>query len=301
METTTSPFLSRLERLIEGESGSRVLSYLLIPLLIIAAVVLPPVSGPERILSAGHSTIGWDGGAVMDPDGTQLTFPAEGLAGPIQAKLTAIPRVNFLEGSAGKLWLPAAEALPNWLIPKSPLYTVGVRGTMPEAASLTLPIPNDAEPYETLDLYTWNTESESWEWLPSQLLPEDDLIEAHLDAVPGSVVVMQTNPRPLSASADLLPGGDLPVEGRQALTEINPAGLSLGNAGTIEGNQALLPESSPDASYGVIPTLRNWDDAGTVRTDLINNLLISSEQQETHIAAIEALVTGNLYAGIDLD
>ena len=301
METTTSPFLSRLERLIEGESGSRVLSYLLIPLLIIAAVVLPPVSGPERILSAGHSTIGWDGGAVMDPDGTQLTFPAEGLAGPIQAKLTAIPRVNFLEGSAGKLWLPAAEALPNWLIPKSPLYTVSVRGTMPEAASLTLPIPNDAEPYETLDLYTWNTESESWEWLPSQLLPEDDLIEAHLDAVPGSVVVMQTNPRPLSASADLLPGGDLPVEGRQALTEINPAGLSLGNAGTIEGNQALLPESSPDASYGVIPTLRNWDDAGTVRTDLINNLLISSEQQETHIAAIEALVTGNLYAGIDLD
>jgi len=301
METTTSPFLGRLERLIEGELGRRLLSYMLIPLLVIAAVVLPPISGLERILSAGHATIGWDGGSVVDSDSTQLTFPAEGLTEPIRAKLTAIPRMNFLEGSAGEVWLSAAEALPNWLIPKSPLYTVSIRGAMPKAAALTLPIPNNAEPYETLDLYTWNTESETWQWLPSQLILEDDLIEAKLDVVPASVVVMQTNPRPLSASADLLPGSDLPSEGRQALTEISPAGLSLGSAGTIDGDQALLPESSTDASYAVMPTLRNWDDAGTVRTDLINNLLISSEQQETHIAAIEALVTGNLYAGIDLD
>ncbi len=301
MDITTNPFLGRLERLFEGKWGSRLLSYLLIPLLIIAAVLLPPISGLERVLSAGHTTIGWDGGAVVDPDGTQVTFPAEGLSEPIKVKLTAIPRVNFLEGSAGKAWLPAAEALPNWLIPKSPLYTISVRGDTPEIATITSPIPNDAEPYETLDLYTWNEEIEAWEWVPSQLIPGDDLIEARLDYVPTSWVVMQTNPRPLSVAADLPVGTDIPAEGREALTEIHPTGLSLGGDGGIEGDVSSLPQAAADVSYAVMPTLRNWDDSGVVRTDLVNNLLISLEQQEAHIAEIEALVTGNLYAGIDLD
>ena len=301
MDTTTSPFLNRLEYLVEGKWGSRLLNFLLIPLLIIAAVLLPPISGLERVLSAGHTAISLDGGAVVDPDGTQVTFPAEGLSEPIKAKLVSIPRLNFLEGSAGADWVPAAEALPNWLVPKSPLYVLSVRGSRPTAVIFTVPIPNDAEPYETLDLYTWNAEAGAWEWVPSQIIPEDDLIEARLDYMPTSVMVMQTNLRPLGVAADLPAGGDVPDEGREALTEIYPAGLSLGGDGLIEGDASALPQATADVSYAVVPTLRNWSDDGIVRTDLINNLLISSEQQEAHIAAIEALVAGNLYAGVDLD
>ena len=131
MDTSTEPFLGRLEQLLEGQQGISVLSYVLIPLLVIAAVLLPPISGLERVLSAGHTTVGWDGGAVADPDGAQLTIPAEGLNEPIKAKIKSIPRVSFLEGSAGKMWVPAAESLPNWLIPKSPLYTICLLYTSP--------------------------------------------------------------------------------------------------------------------------------------------------------------------------
>ena len=301
MDMTTSPFLHRLERLLEGKWGRRFFNLFLIPLLIVAIVLLPPISGLDRLLSAGHTAIGWDGGAVVDPDGTQVTFLAEGLSEPIKVKLEAIPRVNFLEGSAGKEWIPAAEALPNWLIPKSPLYALSVRGSMPGAVIFTVPIPNDAEPYETLDLYTWNAETGAWEWVPSQLILEDDLIEARLDYMPTTVMVMQTNPRPLGVAADLSVGMDVPAEGRDVLTEIHPAGLRLGGDGGVEGDVSVLPQATADVSYAILPTLRNWGDDGIVRTDLINNLLVSREQQELHIAAIEALVVGNLYAGVDLD
>ncbi|MDH7484698.1 MAG: cellulase family glycosylhydrolase [Anaerolineae bacterium] len=298
---TTGPFLGRLEWLLEGKWGSRLLSFVLIPLLVIAALLLPPISGLERVLSVGHVPIGWEGGALVDPDGTQVTFPAEGLGEPIKAKLEAIPRVSFLEGSAGSEWVIAAENLPNWLIPKSPLYVLSVRGREPAAVIFTLPIPNDAEPHETLDLYTWNSESTAWEWLPSQIIPEDDLIEARLDDVPVSVMVMQTNPHPLRVAADLPPGADVPAAGREALTEVYAMGLNLGGDGSIEGDVHALPQAAADVSYAIVPMLRNWYEDGTVRTDLINNLLVSREQQEVHFAAIEALVVSGLYAGVDLD
>ena len=301
MDITKTPFLSRLERVFDGEWGSRLLSFLLIPLLIIAAVLLPPISGLDRVLSAGHTAIDWGGGAVVDPDGSQATFAADSLNEPIKAKLETIPRVSFLEGSAGGEWVVAAENLPNWLIPKSPLYVLSVRGREPEAVTFSLPVPNDAEPHETLDLYTWNAEGEAWEWLPSQIILEDDLIEAQLDYTPASVMVMQTNPRPLRVAADLPAGAGVPAAGGEALTEVYATGLSMGDGGGIEGDGGSLPQAAADVSYAVVPTLRNWYDDGTVRTDLVNNLLVSREQQEAHIAAIEALVVGSLYAGVDLD
>ena len=38
----------------------------------------------------------------------------------------------------------------------------------PEKIDLKIPIPNEAEPYSTLDLYAWN--GQSWAWIPSQYL-----------------------------------------------------------------------------------------------------------------------------------
>jgi spore germination protein YaaH len=301
METTSHPFLSRVERLFEGKWGSKVVSYVLIPLLIIAALLIPPISGLERILGAGHTLIAMEGGAVVDPDGAQLMFPSEGLIEPIRVRLEAIPRVSFLEGSAGKQWLRAAEALPTWLIPKSPLYTVSLRGQAPQATTFSSPIPNDSEPYETLDLYTWNAAAGEWEWLPSQIIGEDEAIEGQWDKIPGSIVVMQTNPLALSVAADLPAGLNAPAEADNALTEIHAFGLTLGGDGAIEGDQSALPQAGGGTSYSVWPIVRNWDDSGIVRTDLVNNLLITPDAWDVHFAAIEALVAGRLYAGIDLD
>ncbi|HIC90395.1 MAG TPA: hypothetical protein EYP04_13470, partial [Anaerolineae bacterium] len=177
METTPpEPILPGLTRLLEGKVSSRIINFILIPALLILCLALPPISLFERVSSIGTELITLEHRAVVDPDGTQVTFSVQGLeTDNARARLYSIPRELFIAGDAGKKWLPAAEALPNYLIPKSPLYVLEVKHGHPEGATLTVPIPNDAEPYETLDLHSWDPDAGEWKWLPSHVIIEDDV------------------------------------------------------------------------------------------------------------------------------
>jgi len=130
--------------LVKSKWGTWVINLGLVPILILAGVFLPPISAGKRIVEGGYTPIGGNRWSVADPDGTQLTVLPEGLSGQLSVKLTAIPRLNFLEGSAGKHLLKAAESLPLHLDVKSPLYLISWRGAEPRAAILTIPIPNDS-------------------------------------------------------------------------------------------------------------------------------------------------------------
>ena len=183
MSSRSNPF----ELILESRFGGVVINFILIPLLILSALLLPPISLADRLLSIGYESIGRDGGAVQDPDGTQITFPEEGIDRSFRVKLSAVPRSLFLEGSAGDNLLAAAESIPPNLIMKSPYYQIQVKGSSPEQANLKIPIPNEAEPYSTMDLYAWN--GESWVWLSSrQGLDENTLeentIEVEMDFLP---------------------------------------------------------------------------------------------------------------------
>jgi hypothetical protein len=299
METTGSPTLRNLERLLTTKTGTRLLTAVIL-ILVAATLVLPPVSLGERILDRGHQVIPLEGGAVVDPDGTQVTFPATAMTGPAKVKLTSIPRTIFLEGSAGKALVAAAQAIPNTLIPRGPLYTLSLRGRdKPAAATLTVPIPNDSEPYETLDLYTWD--GTAWRWLPSQVIYEDIMLEARLNTVPANFIVMQTAPRTPSVAGSLAVGAKVPLEGNEALAEVRAAGLYLGGNGSLEGNPAELPKVEPGSGYAIIPWVRNWSEDGVVRTDLINNLLVSREWQDRHIAALTEMAVSHLYPAVSID
>ena len=169
---------------------SRGINFVLIPLLILAALLLPPISLKDRILGMGYTAINQDNWSVEDPDGTRLEIPPAVLSGSVKVKLTLVPRLDFLQGTAGKELVEAARAIPDNLDMRSPVYQIALRGEMPAEAVLTVPIPNDAEPYNTLDLYTWT--GEEWQWLPSHVIAEDDVIVARLSSVPSLVAVMQT-------------------------------------------------------------------------------------------------------------
>lgn len=297
--TSTNPLLRLLEEMVEGKWSGCIINLGLIPLLILSSVLLPPIRAVGRIMDAGYTTIPRTGGAILDPDGTQLTIPSEGLTGEIKARLTSVPRINFLEGSAGGDLLKAAEELPDYLVMKSPLYRLSVRGKMPSQAILTIPIPNDAEPYATLDLYSWT--GEEWQWLPSQIILEDDVIESRLPFVPRSVAVMQTRPIAPAISAALTAEAIIPPEGKDTLVEINPQGLYLEGEGNIGGSIGAWPAEDQTASYAVVPTLCNWGPDGVVRSDLVDNMLISQEIRDHHIATIVDFVVQNMYTGIDIN
>lgn len=78
--------------------GGVVVNFVLIPLLILSALLLPPISLADRLLSIGYEGIGREGGAVQDPDGTQITF--QPLTSPVDLIVSNPPYVSSPELAA---------------------------------------------------------------------------------------------------------------------------------------------------------------------------------------------------------
>ncbi len=277
-----------------------ILLNVLIVLALIAAALLPPVSMWERIRYRGYVDITPTRGDVRDPDGTQVTFPEASLTGPLKAKLSSIPMRDFVEGNTDEALQVAAQATEAaGLIPKSPFYMLDLEGNLPRAVYISIPTPNDALPYETLDLYTWDADAQQWVWLPSHRLAAEDVIEAVLDWVPSNFMVMQTVPGPKAAAVDLPEGMLLPEAGTTAVMEVHPVGIYLSDEGYLDGS-VTVPAPESGVVYQIVPTIRNYKD-GVVRTDLVWNTLVNEQWQQNNIAAIVELVVTNNYAGVDID
>ena len=264
-------------------------SFLLIPCLIVVALLLPPVNLWDRLQVFAYTRIGSAGGVLTDPDGTLVSIPPEGVAESFYANFSSIPRVDFIEGQAGRQFYDAAVALPDYLIAKSPIYSVDVRGLSPANAIVEIPIPNDSMPYETLGVYSWD--GNTWEHLPSRVLVGEDKIEARLNFLPPNFMVMQTSPDIPEVTANLNVGQQLPENVRMA-------GEVRGMM-TLRGDGALNGEVPP--STGNTLLLISNVEGNTVRSDLINNLLLEPGQQDNQLAAIEKVVAENNFRGVVID
>ncbi len=171
---------------------------------------------------------------------------------------------------------------------------------MPEASTLTIPIPNDAEPLATLDIYQWT--GEEWQWLPHKIIPEEEVIETWHSSLPRGIAVMQTRLRLPSVAAELGEGDTLAEARGDILARLSARGLFLQNDGlsgeaTI-GGEIISPAQMGD--YVVMPTLENRV-KGRIRDDLTHNILVNEELRRNHIQEIVALVVENDYAGIRID
>jgi uncharacterized protein YraI len=290
---------SRFGDWLESKRGARIVYYVIIPVLVVLALLLPPISIVDRISGMGSTRISQAGGFVEDPDGTQVIFPPGAAIQPFSATLASVPRINFLEGSAGQDLKAAAAAIPPTLIAKSPFYQLKVRGEAPDQSTWVVAIPNDSEPYETLDVYTWDSASQSWQWLPHKIIAEDAQIESRTNAVPQSSMVFQTNPEPAVISADVARADALPNEGVGALADVHPTGLQLGDGGSLTGSlDATFGQLG--GAYAVVPVIRNYD-GPIVRSDLLANMLVDTDQRQAHIDAIVNTVVGDSYQGVDID
>ncbi len=284
---------------LEGKRGSRIIDFMVIPLLLILSLLLPPINLVQRVAGLGYQRIAKTGATLSDPDGAQVAFLPGTVQTPFGATLSSVPRLSFLEGSAGKDLLAAAHAIPSHLVAKSPFYRLKTRGDAVAESVWVMPIPNDSEPYETLDVYTWDAAKQTWQWLPHRIISEDDQIESHVQAVPGSALIVQTNPKPPVFGVDLTQAAALPPEGKGAVGQVHPTGLSLGTNGAIDG--ALDANWDRLANtYEIVPVIRDYD-GPIVRSDLLANMLVDPKQREAHINALVNLAVGSLYKGVDLD
>ncbi|MCC6457856.1 MAG: SH3 domain-containing protein [Caldilineaceae bacterium] len=285
---TRSGAWSGIGRMLEGPAGW-IITLVVLPVLLVLALLLPPVNLLDRLQAFTYTRITSAGGAITDPDGTVVNFPAEGVRATFQAAVNTTPREDFIEGQAGRDLYDAARNLPDHLIPKSPYYDLEVVGDGPGQAILTIPIPNDSMPYETLGVYTWD--GKAWMHIPSTVLASEDLIESRLEFVPSSFMVMQTTPAVPAVTADLGLQGQLPPNA--VVTNEARAGLYLRGDGALEG-------TAPVNSGNTLAVIRNWS-GDTIRTDLINNLLIDPGLQENQLGAVEQTIVQNGYPGVVID
>ena len=286
------PSSGGLARLVEGPAAW-LITFLVIPGLLIVALLLPPISLLDRLQAFTYTRIPASGGAIADPDGTTVSFPDEGVESGFFASIGSVPRADFLSGSAGNDLYDAVKALPTNLVPKSPLYEVQTQGTQPVLAYLRIPVPTDSGPYETLGVYSWN--GTAWEHVPGAVVttgnPNDDALESQIGYVPANFMVMQNAGSVPSATIDL---GLLPERPQGAVVnyEAKP-GIMLRGDGSIDG-------VAPVNSGTTVPIIRNWE-GQTVRTDLINNLLLDPGQQDNQVRDVVALSVQNGYPGVIID
>ena len=276
-------------RLLEGPAAWLV-TFLLIPALLVAILLLPPISLLDRLQSLTLERISANtGGAIVESDGATVNFPAEGVMANFQARITATPRADFIEGQAGDRLYKAAQNLPDTLIAKSPVYHVEVRGREPLQTIVTIPIPNDSLPYETLAVYEWT--GEMWRHMPARVLPEADVLESRLDYVPRDFMVVQTLAGVPAVTLNLGLDGQLP-QGAVVTNEARGV-LNLRGDGGLDGQ-------APPNSGTTIPIITNVENQ-TVRTDLINNLLVDPGLRDNQLTTLEQLVVANGYPGLLID
>ena len=275
-----------------------VVNLFLIILILLSALWLPPISLGKRLGESGYVTLGEGMWSIADADGTIVTVPPEELRGRLKAKFYSVPRSDFMAGTGDEDLVKAAAALPSYVDIKSPIYRLSLRGELPLSTQWTVPIPNDALPYETLDMYVW-TGSE-WKWVSSRVVAEEDVILAELNNPTEQLglVVAQTRLLPPVISADLT-GSTVPEKAVGTVVELNPYVLMIGDNEQVIGTAKI--DLGVDAPYAVIPVLSNWREGEAIRNDLVDNMLVNSELRQAHINAIVQAVRENNFQGVILD
>ncbi len=264
-------------------------------LLYLALLVALVVSGCARI--GGYTVLNAEAPAVAHPDGLKVRINPTQVQG-LSVRLDSVPRAQFVALTEGPL-LPARQAIPEQLTPKSPYYIIQTRGKVTGPATLEVVIPNEAEPWEALALYTFD--GTTWQWLPTLLDDVREVLIAQVATLPANVMVMQTAPVPLQlyAGATLKPADQPDLS---AVDVCDAATLRLQSDGSLK-------TSAPLAACAEMPrtlVVRNWSaldetpDVQTVRR-ILDDSLSTAADRKTHLQRLVQLTQQGGYVGLVVD
>ena len=263
----------------------------MVAILVIAGLLLPPVSLGNRLFSTDYVRLDANSNRVDHPDGLTLAVDPALLSDRVEVKLSSVPRLDVSGGAVPEEWQTAAAALPADLSLKSPLYGITFKDETKPPVLLDIAIPNDAEPHMLLDLYAWD--GSEWQWVPSQLDAAADSIHIVLDRAPQAVAVVQAGSQTPVVGMLLGQGTTLSFQLSGLVTEVYPAGLLLGPGGVVMGDVASL--GGVASAHQQFPTSFSADPV------MVQALLADPAAAETHLAALADLVVDGGYAGLNLD
>jgi spore germination protein YaaH len=288
-----NPLLRALDSVLEGQITGWVINLIVIPFLVLLAIILPPIALPQRVLSAGYSSISpASGGSVTVSDGAQFSIPPGMLKTGASIRLSSQSRDAFLKSAP-------AKGLPPTLDIKSPSYQPSLQGQTPTQTVLSIPIPDGADPFATLDVYGYD--GKRWNKLPFQFFVDEQRLETYFATViPQVVVLAQTAALAPTISADLTARTTLPAPVSALLAEVNPVGLTIAEEGGVAGSVPALAEASAASQYQVLPTVSNLD-GDQIRGALVDEMITAPDLRKQHIQALVDLAVEKLYPGLNID
>lgn len=261
-----------------------------IAFLVIMALTLPPISLPQRLHITGYTRISPQNPAISHPDGITVSVRPEDNVS-LRVQLDSVPQAIFMQGAAGTDLKEALAALPPVLQVKSPFYCIRTGSRTAGPATIEVIIPNDAEPWETLDLYAWN--GITWEWVGGTLDREREVLIAQVQRLHSSVVVMQTLPV-VPAIGTVAPGEAVSGTAANLLTQVMLPGLYLSVDGMLIGKPPTHPSGTPQA----LLFLSNRPKGQPLNTALLSDVLTNPAFREYHIT--EVVSQAVKYAGVTL-
>lgn len=222
------------------------------------------------------------------PDGISVTLVSGKSA---RVGLGSIPREIFLSGEEDDVVKMVRDSLPSYLEMKSPLYILEQRSGDEDAAfSVEILIPNDSQPYQTLDLYQWDEELGKWSFVAGHVDAATGKIVT--DEFPDNVAVFQTKSMTPVFSTILEPSHALDEATATALNIVFPAGLEVQADGSLNG--VLAPGWQTGVGYAVVPLIRA---DGMTASNLLNN----EASLALHVQDLQAFTVGGGYNGVAID
>jgi hypothetical protein len=279
-ETIVSPALPDRRLIGLGCGGAAVV----VVAVALVALFLPPFNlaaqmrGCQALDESNPVALGQDGisAAWIGPDNVRVC-------------LGSIPLDEFAAGQSGGDLKGAAAAVPPYLQIVSPLYTAEMIGD--GQTQLEIVLPADAQPTEMVDLYSWDSQTQQWAFIPGQVDATTGTIRT--EVVPRNVAVFLSKPITPLIGTTLESNHVLDSTTASTLNIILPTGLSLGADGTLSGS--LIGGWGLGKGYAVIPAVRAADANG------LSMVLNNDASLALHVDDIKTFIVGDGYDGIAID
>ncbi len=292
------PILNEIQRDDNGSSkrpsGLIIGGIVVVAILIIVGLFLPPISLGERLGFGGGAeetttTESQDGAVDNSGEGAtsipgEITLTVADGAGTVTVNATSLD--EFIQANTN-------AAMPEGTAVQGNVYTITYEGDTPNGQA-ELAIPAATAP-ETIDLVGWN--GSAWDFIPSQVDSAEQQIETSGNQpMPQAyaLVVLAASQSP-EIGTNIQPGEELALELLPLLTKVSVAGLTLADAGALEGETQPLP----DGPYDQYVSASNV--SAIIDQEALSTMLNDADAQATQLGALVSAATNGGYAGVNLD
>lgn len=273
---------------LSGAAGARQAGMAAVVVLVVAGLLLPPVSMGRRLTTLGYTSLQPGRDSHVAAPRSSAALVVSGRA--IQRRARAQLREDA--GAASRL-----PPLPAGHEPLSSYYRLDIAGPAPRQADIELTVAAGAGDHPFVDGFGWD--GRRWRWLAPAFFGSDRLrLSLPLDQfVPQHVVATVATRGATEVAAALLPPpASVPAAMAELpILELRAYHLASGE-GHVSGRRFAVPDRDARV-YGLVDNL----EGERLRTDLVNNMLILPRSRQRLREALLDIVRRDRLAGLVLD